>query len=274
MYFSPCLIFNIEIMTIALIAALKEELDAVLTALHANAHIEEHGRRRFYVGSLHGEPCVAVLSGIGKVAAASTVTALIHVYAPSRIIFTGVAGGLADGLRVGDVVIASELIQHDMNAEPLFPRFEVPMTGKQWFATDEQLAKELDASAQQFVDVRLPGTINLVTREQFGLHHPQVHWGAIASGDQFIASHLARLELQQVLPSVLCVEMEGAAVAQVCAAYQVPFAVMRTISDSADDDAVIDFPRFIDEVASVYSAGILREWVLNARVDVGKQENE
>jgi adenosylhomocysteine nucleosidase len=88
-----------------------------------------------------------------------------------------------------------------------------------------------------------------------------VHHGLIASGDQFIGSAARVQALRNTLPDVLAVEMEGAAVAQVCHEYGVPFSVIRTLSDTADDQAHIDFPAFLNEVASLYSHGILRAFL-------------
>ena len=88
-----------------------------------------------------------------------------------------------------------------------------------------------------------------------------MHQGLIASGDQFIADAAARANLRAAAPDALAVEMEGGAIAQVCYEYDIPFAVMRTISDSADDDATVSFETFLEEVASVYSFGIMRRFL-------------
>jgi len=109
----------------AIVAALHEELASVL-ALMPDEHRQTVGGRDFWLGHLHGQAVVAVLSGIGKVAAATTATLLIERFQVGRIVFTGVAGGLGAGVRVGDVVVAEAFLQHDMDASPLFPRHEVP----------------------------------------------------------------------------------------------------------------------------------------------------
>lgn len=110
---------------IALIGAMQEELSAVL-ALIPDASCETVAGRQFWRGHLHGHAVVAVLSGIGKVAAAITATVLIEKFQVHRILFTGVAGGLAAHVKVGEVVIGKELLQHDMNASPLFPPTKCP----------------------------------------------------------------------------------------------------------------------------------------------------
>jgi adenosylhomocysteine nucleosidase len=150
---------------------------------------------------------------------------------------------LAPHVSVGDVVVASELLQHDMNAEPLFPQYEVPLSGCAKFKTDEYLTRILLESARHT------------------LPQVQVHAGLIISGDQFVASAFESLRLQQALPEALAVEMEGAALAQVCRDYGVPLCVVRTLSDRADDAAHIDFSKFVKEVASHYSVTLVSEFL-------------
>lgn len=109
----------------AIVAALHDELASVL-ALMPDEHKQTVAGRDFWVGHLHGHEVVAVLSGIGKVAAATTATLLIERFCVQRMVFTGVAGGLGNGVRVGDVVVAEAFLQHDMDASPIFPRHEMP----------------------------------------------------------------------------------------------------------------------------------------------------
>ena len=231
-----------EASRIALIGAMPEELSAVLACM-PEAHCENVAGRQFWVGHLQGHEVVAVLSGIGKVAAALTATVLLEKFQVKRMLFTGVAGGLAQHVSVGDVVVASELLQHDMNAEPLFPQYVVPLSGCAKFKTDEDLTRILLESARHT------------------LPQVQVHAGLIISGDQFVASASESLRLQSALPEALAVEMEGAALAQVCRDYGVPLCVVRTLSDRADDEAHIDFSKFVKEVASHYSVTIVSEFL-------------
>jgi len=192
-----------------------------------------------------------VLSGIGKVAAATTAALLLDRFAVSGLLFTGVAGGLGPGVQVGDVVVADQLLQHDMDASPLFPRWEVPGTGRSHFAADAALADRLAQAAAQVLGQPLPALAS------FGIATPRAHRGLIVSGDRFVASQAESTRLQQDLPQALAVEMEGAAVAQVCHDFGRPFAVLRTISDRADDQAHVDFPRFLAQVAAEYSRDIV-----------------
>jgi adenosylhomocysteine nucleosidase len=162
-------------------------------------------------------------------------------------------------VRVGDVVLASAFVQHDMDASPLCPRHEVPLYGRARFNTDATLSGHL-AHAACAVLARSAETLGEDAVAEFDLHTSQVHTGLIASGDRFIATAAASTALRQALPDALAVEMEGAAVAQVCHDYGVPFAALRVISDRADAAAHVDFMRFIDRIASRYSAAILEEY--------------
>jgi adenosylhomocysteine nucleosidase len=240
---------------IALVSAMHEELAAVLARLPDEQKTVVAGRE-FWVGHWHGHEVVAVLSRIGKVAAATTATTLIERFGVTRIVFTGVAGGLAPHIHVGDVVVAREFIQHDMDASPLFPRHEVPLTGITRFAADTTLSDALAAAApfamqDMLTDLPPSEWLNL------DLSNAQVHQGLIASGDRFVSQTRESQALQQALPDALAVEMECAAMAQVCHDYGVPMAAVRTISDRADDDAHVDFPRFIQSIASRYSVAVL-----------------
>jgi adenosylhomocysteine nucleosidase len=239
----------------ALVSALREELAAVL-ALMPDEQQQTVGGRTFWRGHLHGHDVVAVLSGIGKVAAATTATALIERFGVQRIVFTGVAGGLASGVRVGDVVVAKQFLQHDMDASPIFPRHEVPGYGRAMFDADVPLTDRL-VRVSEAVLQDLPSRLGDVVVDAFDLRSPRCHQGLLLSGDRFVSTTAESAALRKDLPDALAVEMEGAAFAQVCHDYGVPLAVVRTISDRADDAANVDFPRFLSEVASRYSGAIV-----------------
>jgi len=209
---------------------------------------------------------VLVLSGIGKVAAATTATLLIEHFKASQIVFTGVAGGLGKNVLVGDLVVANRFLQHDLDVSPLFPKYEVPGYGIAIFEADNKLAGELrQACAAVLGD--LDDVLTIEARAAFNLTSPQLHTGLLISGDRFVSATLESQKLQQDLPSALAVEMESAAFAQVCHDYGVPFAAVRTISDRADDDASVDFNRFLSQVASHYSASIVDKWLSQRRAD-------
>ncbi len=236
---------------------MEGELRAILEQL-THQEMVRVGPRDFWRGHWHGQPVVAVLSRIGKVAAATTATVLVERFAVSRMVFTGVAGGLGSGVAVGDVVVAKRFLQHDLDASPLFPRFEVPLYGRSHFDTDERLGSAL-AQAAQTVLADVVGLLGELAVREFSLTAPRLHRGLIISGDRFVSSTRESVALQQTLPDALAVEMEGAAVAQVCHDYGIPFAAVRTISDRADEGAHRDFKRFMDHVASRYSAAIISE---------------
>jgi adenosylhomocysteine nucleosidase len=241
--------------TTAIVAALHDELASVL-ALMPDEHRQVIGGREFWVGHLHRQDVVAVLSGIGKVAAATTATLLIQHFGVNRIVFTGVAGGLGADVKVGDVVLARSFLQHDMDASPLFPRHEVPGYGRSRFDADAGLADALALACDCMLHT-LPQRLGAETVATFGLQAPRLHQGLLISGDRFVATTPESLALQCALPDALAVEMEGAAFAQVCHDFSVPLAVVRTISDRSDDAAHVDFPRFLREVASRYSGAII-----------------
>ena len=232
-------------MRLGIISALAEEQMGLIDAMqHASKHV--HGMRDYTAGKLWGIDAVCVLSRIGKVAAAMTASILVEKFDVTHIVFTGVAGSGDIGVRVGDIVVADSLVQHDMDASPLFPRFEIPLTGQSHIASDRDLTRRLALAAREFLQEE-PGT-------------PQLHRGLIASGDQFIKHRVQLGALKDSLPDMLAVEMEGAAVAQVCFELGIPFGVIRTISDNANEDAPVDFMEFVHKVASRYAFGVLRNF--------------
>jgi adenosylhomocysteine nucleosidase len=231
---------------LAIVAALHEELSEWLAQL-PDRRCERVAGRDVWVATFRGQSIVVTLSGIGKVAAATTATLLIQRFDVQRIVFTGVAGGLGPGVAVGDVVVARRLLQHDMNAWPLVPRHEVPGYGRAHFEADKTLSDALAwACEQALLDMGLPTQ--------------RLHQGLIISGDQFVCDTAVAQALQRDLPDALAVEMEGAAFAQVCHDHGVPLAVVRTISDRADDDAHTDFSQFLRDFASPYSQALLNRW--------------
>jgi adenosylhomocysteine nucleosidase len=245
---------------LAIVSAMAEEIASIIDTL-SDVKTREFGGRKFHTGKFHGVDVVAVFSRYGKVAAAATVTQLLASYAVDRLIFGGVAGGVQPGLAIGDIVVATDLVQHDMDASPLFPRYEVPLLGKARFATDPELRAGLTKAAKLFAEHDLATHVSHVERTFFKMTVPKVVAGMVASGDKFFASSEGVRDLRERLPGVCCVEMEGAAVAQVCDEYGIPFAVVRTISDSADENSVHDFPRFAREIARHYSKGVLLRYL-------------
>lgn len=243
---------------LGILAALPDELGDLLATMRGEAPIETitHGKRDYHVGTVHGVPCVVTLARVGKVAAAATASALIHEFNVAAIVFTGVAGGVGEAVRIGDIVVGETLLQHDMNAEPLFARFEIPLLGRARFDADAALTRALADACEQFVAAE-----GAALAAHFGTALPRVHRGLVLSGDQFVASAEAVTTLRALLPDALAVEMEGAALAQVCYEYDVPCAVMRTISDTADEHASTSFASFLTDIAGTYSSGILKRFL-------------
>jgi adenosylhomocysteine nucleosidase len=233
---------------LAIVSAMREEIGG-LRAHVEDVRTERHAGRDFHLGRLHGVPCVLVLSGVGKVAAAATTAMLLDRFNARAVVFTGTAGGLGPGVGVGDVVVATALLQHDLDASPLFPRWEVPLTGRSRFEPHEGLTAVLAAAAARALadlDTWCPPS----RRAGLALTAPRVHRGLVVSGDRFVATRAEGEALRAVLPEALAVEMEGAALAQVCHDYGLPFAVVRSVSDRADDEATTDFLQFVSGYAS------------------------
>lgn len=244
-------------MTTGIIVAMPQELEQLARDLTDCERTDSRGSREYRSGAHLGEPVVVVQARVGKVAAASTATQLIHDFNVSRIIVTGVAGAIAPGLNAGDVVVAHELLQHDMDASPLFPRFELPLLGTARIGTDEGLRALAFDATRRFVTEDLADVLDEETRSSLGITSPNIVVGTIASGDEFIASAERSEALREAIPDLAAVEMEGAAVAQVCFEHAVPFVVIRTISDRADHEAAEHFDMAMPSMAGAYTRGIL-----------------
>ena len=243
-------------MKIGIISAMREEMQELLNGLK-NVTITHKGKRDYYEGILFEKEVVLVFSRWGKVASAVTTTQLINDFELSEIIFTGVAGALNSDLNIGDVVIGKTLFQHDMDASPLFPKFEIPLLNKKGF--EPQQNKRLINATESF----LSNFYQLIPSEKaatFNIIAPKMIIGTILSGDQFISSKEKIIALLKDLPQADCVEMEGAAIAQVCFEYNVPFSIIRIISDKAMDNSHVDFQKFAHEIASHYSNAILKNY--------------
>jgi adenosylhomocysteine nucleosidase len=179
---------------------------------------------------LFGKNCIVVKCGVGKVFAAMVTQHGIDAYSPSAVVFSGVAGALSPVLDIGDVIVSRDLVQHDVDGRALgFVRGQLLYTDLKIFTADPALvAKAMSTN----------------------LEGPTLHLGRILSGDQFMTRH--DIEAHHHLTEEMggdAVEMEGAALAQVCHLNQVPYVVIRSISDKADGEAVKDFSAFLPVVA-------------------------
>lgn len=246
---------------IGVMGAMPEEIDALVPMVEG-AEVVERAGRRFVRGRVGRREVMVVFSRWGKVAAASTATELIVGHGVERIVFSGVAGALRDEVDIGDVVVARRLFQHDLDASPFFRPMEVPLLGVTGIEADQGMAGELERVAGRFVE---DGGAERVWRtaggRAGGVRMPRVLLGDVASGDRVIASAGDRMAVAGRVPTALCVEMEGAAVGQVCFEHGVPFACVRMISDGADEGVEESLGAVLGGVAGAYTAGIVGGWL-------------
>lgn len=227
---------------ILLLSAMQQEHDAVIQNMSEHHRYEKYGIT-IVEGILFGKYCVSALSGVGKVASAVTAQYLIEQYYPVALIFTGVGGALNPKFEIGDVVIGKDCVQHDMDGRGLgFKRGEVPYSGFRFFESDLKL---------------------LTIATEAKCEH-KIHTGRVLTGDQFITNK------DQTAFSYMydefkgdVVDMEGAAVAYVSHIHQIPFVIVRTISDKANNDAPESFETFLPEVVG-NSIIIIRHILLNS----------
>lgn len=220
---------------IGIIGAMDSELSLLLAAMEQREQAEYFGLI-FHTGLLGGRRVVLVKAGIGKVNAARCTQLLIDQYHPAAIINTGIAGGLAPGLQVGDIVVADGLVQHDFDVTAFGHVRGYLCTGGDssvptMFRADRQLSEALTAAAQAVLGAE------------------KVHTGLIATGDQFISGREKKAELYELFHASAA-EMEGGAIAQVAALSGVPFAVIRAISDLADGTAAESYDTFEHQAAN------------------------
>lgn len=222
-----------------IIAAMDSEIRNLQSSLD-HERTEKIAGREIHYGKLEGHPVAIVLCGCGKVNAALTATILASHSKVSRILVTGVSGGLAEGLKVGDVVVGNAFVQHDMDARPLFPLHEIPFEGFSQIEADPELRHILTEASMAM----------LAEKKLLELSEARSFEGLVISGDLFVSSPEARIQILNDLPKACAVDMESAAIAQVCRAADIPLGVMRVISDSGDGSAQIDFAKFVEETAA------------------------
>ncbi|EHQ42668.1 5'-methylthioadenosine/adenosylhomocysteine nucleosidase [Myroides odoratus] len=244
---------------IGIMGAIPQEVDGIIAILQDKTAVTL-GNRTYYQGVLGKQKVVVVYSRIGKVAASATASALLLRFNVNEIIFIGVAGGIAPHIEVGDVIVARDLIQYDMDVSPLRPKYEIPLLNKTYFETNEMRSNQVIQHIEHFLSPDILSTkIAAQELDKFAIKQPRVYFGTIASGDQFFSTNQQKENLQQALPEVLCVEMEGAAVAQICYEYGVPCTVIRTISDKANQEASFSFESFVQQVSQVYGQEIIKQ---------------
>src|SRR6185437_5277215 len=207
-------------MKIAIICAMEEELESIIASIGADCNVTKHGNFEVHTVNYNTHELVFILCGIGKVNAALHTQFIIDKFTPDYVINVGVAGGLTSELNFGDVVIASDLVEHDMDVTAFgIPLGQIPRMDVFAFNCSEyllELAKNIDHA-------------------EF-----KVQIGRICSGDQFIEDKAKADKIRTTFDAIAC-EMEGATVAHVCHVNKVPFLVVRALSDKAgtDDKAAI-----------------------------------
>ncbi len=210
---------------LGIIGAMDEEV-ARLKEMISGLHIVQRAGMEFYKGQIHEKNVVVVKCGVGKVNAAMCTQAMIDLFSVDAIINTGIAGSLDAGIDIGDIVLATDTVEHDMDVAALgYEPGVIPDTETSVFATDMELLDIAQVAAKVAkLDVK-------------------VFTGRVVSGDQFISSR----EKKEWLVSKFggrCAEMEGASIGHVATLNRVPYLVVRAISDKADDSAQMDYPAF------------------------------
>ena len=213
-------------MKIGIIAAMPEELLHLTQNLDKTQEVQVLGNT-YYTGTIGKIEVVLVQSGIGKVMSAMSVAVLADHFQVEAIINTGSAGALAEGIAVGDVVIADKLAYHDVDVTAFGYAYGQMAGQPLYFESDK----------------------NFITRIQTNLSQLDQTWhlGLIATGDSFIAGEDKIASIKSHFPDVLAVEMEGAAIAQAAQTLDLPFLVIRAMSDNANHEASISFDEFIIE---------------------------
>lgn len=226
---------------IGIIGAMEEEVEALREKISGAQKLQK-ASMDFYSGEMNGMEVVIVRSGIGKVNAGICTQILADVFQVDAVINTGIAGSLKAEIDIGDIVISSDALQHDMDAtgfgyEPgVIPRMETSC-----FQADPKLMDAAKAACQEAVP-----EIKAFT-------------GRIVSGDQFVSDRKVKDRISSQFGG-MCTEMEGAAIAQAAYLNHIPFVIIRAISDKADDSATMDYPAF-ERQAIAHSVALVENFV-------------
>ncbi|MGQ8337388.1 5'-methylthioadenosine/adenosylhomocysteine nucleosidase [Sunxiuqinia sp. A32] len=242
-------------MKIGLIGAMQEEILLFKKDIN-NLTVERKGSRNFYLGTIGANEVVMCLSGWGKVAASSTATSLVNLYNVDRLLFIGLAGSMQNSLEIGDIVIADRLVQHDVDLSLLqgYEGIKSPFWLDFSFSVPEKLVEDAKVVCETFCQRLADGHYPEID----GGYQPNIFVGTVGTGDQFVASSESKRQIGEKIPDILCTEMEGAAIAQVGADYDIPCMVIRIISDKADEKANHAFSKFLFEHISQISVEIAK----------------
>ena len=222
---------------LGIIGAMTVEVQTLKDQMQ-DVRIHNHAGMEFYEGVLEGLPAVVVQCGVGKVNAAMCVQILCDCFGVTHVVNTGVAGSLCPELDIGDFVISEDAVYHDFDCHIINDNYiigQVPGLSVRTFPADKELMK-----------------IAFSTADKVNPGHVRV--GTVASGDQFVAS---KSQKKRIIAdtNALCTEMEGAAIAHTAWRNNVPFVVIRAISDKADDSAEMDYPTF-EAIAAARCASV------------------
>ena len=225
---------------IAIMGAMPEEIEPLLAKVE-NVNRIEYANNSYYEATYKGKELVIAYSKIGKVFSSLTASTLLEKFECSTLLFSGVAGAINPELKIGDLIIADKLCQHDLDISIFGHPFGYVPEGAVFVESDAGLREVAKAVAHK-------NKLSLIE-------------GTIATGDQFVASN-ERKEFIYTHFQADALEMEGASVAVVCDALNVPFFVLRAISDTANDDAGVDFDEFMIGSAKI-SANFILDMVEN-----------
>lgn len=224
-----------------IIGAMELEVETLKSKMAVSQIVKKAGME-FFEGNLNGARVVIVRSGVGKVNAALCVQILADLFEVTHIINTGVAGSLNAMLDIGDILVSRDAIHHDVDATIFgYKLGEVPQLGIREFPADERLMQLAKTTCERV--------------------NPDCHAviGRVVSGDQFISSKEIKKKLSADFQGD-CAEMEGTAIAHGAYLNQIPFVIIRAISDKADDSAEMDYPTF-EKAAALHSAALVEEMV-------------
>ena len=220
---------------IAIMGAMPEEIEPLLRKVD-NIKEVKYANNSYFEATYKGKELVIAYSKIGKVFSSLTASTLLEKFSCEKLLFSGVAGAINPALQIGDLIIADKLCQHDLDISIFGHDFGYVPEGKKFVETDESLREIAKVVAKQ-------NELSLIE-------------GTIATGDQFVASNERKAFISENFQAD-AIEMEGASVAVVCDALNVPFFVLRAISDTANDEAGIDFDEFMVSSAKISANFIL-----------------
>jgi len=223
---------------IGIIGAMELEI-ALLKEAISNCKETKIGKFTFYEGILEGKAVVVLLSGIGKVSAAVGTTLLIERYHPKLIVNTGTAGGLAD-ILVHDIILATEVCYHDVDVTAFGYKIGQQAQMPPAFIANTQWTEKLKQVAERYSHT--------------------LHYGQVVSGDSFISSPTRLQEIANTFPKAKAVEMEAAAIAQTCYLLNIPFVMLRAISDKAGEGNAVSYETFVVEAGKL-SATIIKAFL-------------